>query len=268
MNELIVSVFDGEDAALKGMQTLDRLHREGGVSLYASALIVRGRDGNISVKQQSDPTPLGAALGLLVGGIVGILGGPAGSAVAASLGGYVGLLADCARTGVDLRFLDDVGKTLSPGKAAVLAEIEESWISLLEPRLRAQGGIVFRRFRTDVAEEQLLQESKALQQQLDTLEKDVASANAANKEALQESIRDVKQRLKTTRDRAKAEIDRRTAETDLKVKALRIQAETVLEAAKMRIKKCIEDTEADFEARQKRLAHARELAIESTFRPD
>jgi uncharacterized membrane protein len=93
--------FDSEDAAVKGMRTLERLHEEGGVSLYSSALIVRGRDGNISVKQQSDPSPLGTALGLLTGGLIGILGGPAGSAVAASLGGYVGLLADGARHGID-----------------------------------------------------------------------------------------------------------------------------------------------------------------------
>ncbi len=266
MNELLVAVFDTEDAAVKGMRTLTDLHQEGGISLYASALIVRAKDGKISVKQPSDPTPLGAALGLLTGGIVGILGGPAGSAVGASLGGYVGLLVDWAHSGIDLKFLDDVGKTLSPGKAAVLAEIEESWTSLLEPRLREQDGIVFRRFRTDVVEDQLLQESKALRQQLEVLEDDIASANAVNKEALQKSIRSVKQRLETIRDRAKAAIDRRKAETGMKVNVLRRQAEAAAEDAKTRIQKRIADMEADFEMRSKNLAQARDRAIESVKR--
>ena len=268
MNELLVAVFDSEDAAVMGMRTLEHLHEEGGISLYAWALIVRGRDGNISVKQQSDPSPLGTALGLLTGGLIGILGGPAASAVAASLGGYVGLLADGARHGVDLKFMDDVGKTLGVGKAAVLAEIEESWTSLLEPRLKKQGGTVLRQFRTDAVDDQLLQESNALQEQLKVLKADVASANAANKEAFEKSIRDVKQQLETIRDRARAEIDRRKAETDLKVETLRRQASTAAENAKALIKKRIADAEADFEIRQKRLAQAREQAVELTLRPD
>lgn len=268
MNELLVAVFDTEDTAVKGMQTLKDLHQEGGITLYASALIVKGRDGKISIKQQSEQTPLGAAVGLLTGAIVGMLGGPAGTAVGASLGGYLGLLADCARGGVDLRFLDDAGKTLRNGKAAVLAEIEESWTSLLEPRLRDQGGTVFRQFRTDFVDDQLLQESQALQQQLDILKGDLDRVNASNKDALQKSIREVVQRLQTIRDRAKTEIDKKKVETDLKMKALRGQAQTAVEAAKTRIQKCIADTEADFEMRQKRLIQARAQALELNLRPD
>ena len=268
MNELLVAIFNSEDAALKGMQTLQQLHEEGGISLYASALIVSGSDGKISVKQQSDPSPLGTALGLLTGGLIGIFGGPAGSAVAASLGGYVGLLADGAHHGVNLKFMDEVSKTLSAGKAAVLAEIEESWTSLLEPRLEKQGATVLRQFRADVVESQFSQESEALQEQLKLLEHDVVNANVASREALQKSIRDVKQRLEAIRDRAKAEIDRRKVETDLKLKVLRGQAQTAAADARTRIKKRIADAEADFEMRQKRLAQARDRAIELSLRPD
>jgi len=268
MNELLVAVFDSEDAASSGMQTLEHLHEEGGISVFASALITRGRDGNIAVKQASGQAPLTAALGLLTGAVVGAAGGPAGSAVGAMLGGHVGLLADWARSGVDLKFLDDVGKKLTIGKAAVVAEIEESWTSLLEPRLRNQGGVIYRRFRTDVTDDQLLQESKALEEQIERLKKDVASANAANKEALEKSLRDAKERLKEVQDRAKTEIERRKTETELKVKTLRRQVETAAQDAKTRIKKRIEDTESDFEMRQKRLAQARNRAIELTFRPD
>ena len=268
MNELLVAVFDSEDAAVRGMRTLTELHEEGGVSVYDSALIVRGRDGNIAVKQQSEPAPLGTAIGLLTGGIVGILGGPAGSAVGASLGSYIGLLADWARFGVDLKFLDDVGKTLSGGKAAVLAEIEESWTSIVEPRLREQGGVVFRRFRTDVVEDQLLLESNALQQKLEVLKHDLASTNDSNRAALQKSVQDVKQQFDTIRDRAKAEIDRKKVETDLKLAALRGQAQTAAAGVKIRIQKRIADTEAEFETRQKKLFQARDRAVEATLRPD
>jgi hypothetical protein len=81
-----------------------------------------------------------------------------------------GLLADWARHGIDLKFLDDVSKTLDVGKAAVVAEIEQSWVSPLEQQLTQQGGTVFRRFRTDLVDDQLLCEERALQKALEALE--------------------------------------------------------------------------------------------------
>jgi uncharacterized membrane protein len=184
MNEMLVAVFDAEDLAAKGMRTLKELHDVGGISLYASALIVKDRDGGIIVKQHSGEAPLGTGLGLLVGGIVGILGGPAGAAVGASLGGYLGLLADWARHGIDLKFLDDVSKTLDVGKAAVLAEIEQSWVWPLEQQLTQQGGTVFRRFRTDLVDDQLLREERALQKALEALEDELDKATVVDREAL------------------------------------------------------------------------------------
>lgn len=259
MNEMFVAVFDSENAALEGMRTLKDLHEEGGISVYAWAVIARDLDGRISVKQQSGAAPVGSALGLLTGGIVGILGGPAGSAVGASIGGYVGLLADWARAGIDLHFLDDVGKTLGAGKAAILAEIEQSWISLLEPRLRQKGATVFRRFRTDVTEDQFLQEETALQATLQGLIDDLDKADAANREDLEKSIVDVKRQLSAIQNRARAEIDQKRAEMDLKLKVLGAQAETAATETKGRIETRIKDAKANFEMRSRKLSQAMAL---------
>ena len=200
MNEILVAVFDTEDTADKGLHALKKLHQEGGISLYAWALIIKNRDGEISVKQQSGESFVGTGVGLLMGGIVGILGGgPAGAAVGGAIGSYVGLLADWGRHGIDLQFLDDVRKTLAAGKAAVLAEIEESWVSPVELRLKEQGGIVFRRFRTEMIDDQLLREEAALQKSLERLEDELDKANAANREAIQDNMLDVKQRLRQRR---------------------------------------------------------------------
>jgi uncharacterized membrane protein len=260
MNEMLVAVFDTEDAAARGMRTLNEFHDEGGISLYGSALIVKNRDGRISVKQHSGEAPLGTGLGLMMGGIVGILGGPAGAAVGASLGGYLGLLADWARHGIDLKFLDDIGKTLDVGKAAVLAEIEQSWVSPLEQRLTQQGGTVFRRFRTDLVDDQLLREEMALQKALETLEDELDKATAAHREALLENVADVKQQLRTIQDRAKAAIELKTAETELKLKALRAQEEVAGQDTKAQIKKRVADAQADLEIRSKKLNEAWDLA--------
>jgi hypothetical protein len=50
------------------------------------------------------------------------------------------LLFDLGKFGIDLSFFDDVSKALTDGKAAVLAEVEESWTSLLDERLGKHGG--------------------------------------------------------------------------------------------------------------------------------
>ena len=263
MNEMLIAIFDTEDAAAKGLQTLRDLHRDGGISLYASALIVKDTAGEITIRERSGAQPLGTALGLLTGGIVGLLGGPGGLAIGASVGAYLGLLADCARIGIDLKFLEDAGKALSAGKAAVLADIEENWVLVVEPRLREQGGIVMRRFRSDVVADQLLQESKALQQELEALEGQLDRTNAANIAAAETRIREVKHQLEAIESRARATMDLKKAETDLKVQALRSLGETAAPDAKTRIKRRIAEAQADFRVRSKKLSQALALAKEA-----
>lgn len=263
MNEMLVAVFDTEDAAIKGMQALKGLHDEGGISLYAWAIITKELDGVISVKRQSAEALAGTALGMLMGGIVGILGGPAGAAVGASIGSYVGLLADWVRSGIDLQFLDDAGKTLSLGKVALLAEIEQGWCPLLEPRLRQEGGAVFRRFRADVIEDQLLREEKTLQVALQTLIDNLDEADAANRRDIDKSIADVRGQLATLHDRIKGALDLKKAEADLKMKTLGAQAQTVAKKAKAQIEERISKAQADYEMRSAKLNQARTLAREA-----
>lgn len=262
MNQMIVAVFDNERMALEGLRELRNLHKEGGISLYASALIVKGKDGILRVKQQSDPT-LGTAVGLLTGGLVGALGGPAGSAVGASLGSCVGLLADWTGTGVNLKFLDDVGKTLTAGKAAVLAEIEESWSSLLDERMRKHGGTVYRRFRVDIIDDQLVREGVALEANLNALQQELDRSIAQDRAAIQKDIRQVRKQLKSTQEQASTRLKHANTEMSARIKALQEQAKGAGGEAKARIKKRIADARADFNARSKKLGQALKLVKEA-----
>ncbi len=58
MNQMVVAVFDSDSAAFEGLRELRNLHKEGGVSLYASAVIVKDKTGKVSVKQEADKAPL------------------------------------------------------------------------------------------------------------------------------------------------------------------------------------------------------------------
>ena len=170
MKQMVVAVFDNETAALEGLRELRDLHSEGGVSLYASAVVVKDNAGKISVKRDADQGPAGLVLGMLVGGLVGALGGPGAVPLGGYIGGLAGLLFDLGKFGIDLSFFDDVSKALTGGKAAVLAEVEESWTSLLDERLGKHGGTVYRRFRIDVVEDQLARDGAAREATLDALD--------------------------------------------------------------------------------------------------
>jgi uncharacterized membrane protein len=263
MNKMLVAVFDTETAAFEGLKALRDLHRDADITLYSSAVIVKDKTGKISVKQVADDGPVGTALGLLTGGLIGILGGPAGLAIGATVGGFTGFLFDLDKSGTGATFLDDVSKTLTAGKAAVLAEMEESWTTPVDARLHERGGIVFRRLRSEVVEDQLVRESAAFDADLKALQDDLKQGIAEDRAAIQKDIEQVKKQMKGAQDQAKARLDQAKAETEARVKALQDQAKTATGLAKARIEKRIADAKAAFEARSQKLSQAWTLAKEA-----
>jgi len=263
MNKMIVAVFDRETAAFEGLSALKDLHRDGDISLYSSAVVVKDNTGKVELKQAADEGPVGTALGLLTGSLTGIVGGPVGLALGASAGGLAGLIFDANKSGVDVTFVDDVTKQLTAGKVAVLAEIDEGWTAPVDTRLHKLGGTVFRQLRGEVIEDQLTRESAAFEADLKALNDDLKQAVAENRAAIQKDIERVKAQIKTVRDQAKARLDQAKAETDARLKALQEQAKTAKGLAKARIEKRIATTTADFEVRSKKLSQAWQLTKEA-----
>jgi uncharacterized membrane protein len=263
MNKMMAAVFDSETAAFEGLRALKDLHRNGDITLYASAVIVKDKTGQVSLKQAVEEGPVGTALGLLTGGLIGILGGPAGMAIGATVGGLTGFLFDLDDSGIGATFLDDVSKALVPGKAAVLAEVEESWTTPVDARLHACGGLVFRRLRSEVVEDQIARESAAFNADLQALQDDLKQAVAADRAAIEKDIARVKKQIKATQDQARARLDQAKAETDARVKALQEQAKGVSDRAKARIEKRIADARSDLDVRSRKLNQAWSLTKEA-----
>ena len=263
MNKMMVAVFDAEPAAFEGLSALRDLHRDGDITIYASAVIVKDKAGKINVKQEADEGPVGTAVGLLVGSLIGILGGPAGLALGASLGGLTGFLFDLDQSGIGVTFLNDVSKSLIPGKAAVVAEVEESWTTPVDTRVHKLGGIVFRRLRSEVVEDQLVRESAAFEADLKALEDDLKRGVAENRAAIQKDIEQVKKQIKVTQDQAKVRLDQAKAEMEARIKSLQDQAKGASDRAKARIEKRIAEVRADFAVRSKKLNQAWTLTKEA-----
>jgi len=263
MDKMLVAVFDTEAAAFKGLSALKDLHQQGDATLYASAVIVKDKSGAISVKQAADDGPVGTALGFLTGGLVGVLGGPAGLALGASLGGLTGSLLDLDRSGIGATFIDDVAGSLTPGKAAVLADVDEIWTTPIDTRLRELGGMVFRRLRSEVIEDQLARESAAYEANLKALNDELKQANAENKAAIQKEIEQTKKQLKAIQDNAQQRLDHAKSEMEGRMKALQEQARSASDRTKARIEKRRAAVKTDYEMRSGKLKQAWTLTKEA-----
>ena len=263
MNKMLVAVFETEASAFEGLSALRNLHKDGDITLYASAVVVKDAAGKIAVKQAADEGPVGTAVGLVTGSLIGLLGGPAGVAIGASIGSLGGLVFDIDRSGVDVKFLDEVSAALSPGKSAVLAEVEETWTTPADTRLHKLGGTVFRRLRSEVVEDQLMRESAAFEADLKALQEDLKHADAETRAAIQKDIQQVKLQIQMLQEQAKKRLDQAKAETDARLQSLRDQAKQSSDRAKRRIDKRMTEVKADFELRSRKLNQAWTLTKEA-----
>src|SRR4029079_17034950 len=135
MNKVIFVGFDTEQRAYEGDRALHDMHKDGTLTLYNDAVVVKEQSGQVAVRQAPDAEPVGTFRGMVAGGLVGLLGGPVGAAVGLGAGTLIGAAFDLTNEGLDGDFVEDVGARLEPGKAAVIAEIDEHWQVPLDTRM-------------------------------------------------------------------------------------------------------------------------------------
>lgn len=259
MSKMMVAAFDDESSAYKGAEALRDLHREGSVSVYAAAVVARDADGKVSVKDAADEGPIGTAVGMMTGALVGLLAGPEGVVIGAAAGGMMGASADLINLGVGSDFLDEVGEHLAPGKAAVVAEMEENWVTPVDTRMDELGGTVYRRYRWDVEDEQFERDIAAFDAELDELEAELNEASEENKAKLQAKIDATRAKLEAAGDKAKAKLEAMKSESGAKIKAVEDQMATAKAERKAKLEERSAKIKADYEARSSKLKQAWEL---------
>ena len=262
-NKILVSVFDTEATAFEGLTALKDLHHDGDITVYATSLIVKDHAGHVDVRQSADKGPLGTLLGVVTGALVGLLGGPVGAAVGAYVGGLGGMTYDLFKAGVGIDFVDDVGGLLLPGKAAVIADVDESWVTPVDTRLAQLGGTTFRRLPGEVVDAQLIRESNASEQELRELKAELRKSSDEAKAKLRKSIEAQKRKLETTSDRIEKAIADAEAEYDARLVMLREQEDKAHERRKARIATRIEELKTSHAVRKAKLEDARRLAKQS-----
>lgn len=259
-NKILVSVFDTEQTAFEGLTALKDLHRDGDITLYGSTVIAKDPSGTVSVRQEADNGPIGTLVGIVTGGLVGLLGGPAGVAVGAYIGGFGGLTYDLFKAGVSIDFVDEVSASLTQGKAAVIADVDEMWVTPVDTRLGALGGTTFRRIPGEVADAELTRETDAARKELEQLQAELREASGEAKTNVETAIDAQRRKLEALVDRVDNTLDQAKAEFEARLATLREQQGKARESQRQRIDARIDELKASHAVRTAKLEEARRLA--------
>ncbi len=125
MATLIVLAFKNETGAAELRDKLVGLQKQQIISLSDAAVVVRRQDGKVKVKQAVSLVGAGALGGAFWGMLIGLLFWAPwlGLAIGAASGALGGALSD---TGVDDKFIKEVGNTIEPGHSALFLLVESA----------------------------------------------------------------------------------------------------------------------------------------------
>lgn len=151
-SNLVVITFDNMDDAEKAHQSLIKGKQQGALSIDDSAVVVKDAEGKVQVKNQVShgtwtAAGVGGLLGLIIGGIFFPIGG-----LILGLGGgaLVGKLLD---TGVDGKFVKQVGEEIKPGTSALfLLTSHENQAAELAILRQYQGKVLQTNLSTEAEE--------------------------------------------------------------------------------------------------------------------
>jgi uncharacterized membrane protein len=154
--ELVARVFNAPDAdnerlARESLDFVQKLHQYQTLSLLNAALLVKDKDGTVSVVDTREFTPKkGRLMGAITGGLVGLLAGPGGAIVGALVGlGAGGAAGKVIDKGFSNKFLENLQGYLQPGSAAVIVLVEHRWARSLAEETAGQEGFVLQQPLTD-----------------------------------------------------------------------------------------------------------------------
>jgi len=224
MDRMLVVVFDNETQAYDGKKAFMQLDAEGSIGVYAFAVVSKHADGTVTVKQEDDYGPIGTLLGTTFGGLIGLLGGPVGFGIGLATGAVAGGAVDIYNVGIGGDFIDDVNKSLTPGKFAVVAEIDEDWTTPVDTRMEAIGGTVYRRALSEVKHTLHEEHVAAMKADRAQMKAEQAKAHADRKAKLQEKINQLDSKIQAQLQKAKERREAAQREAQAKVKVLKAKA--------------------------------------------
>ncbi len=225
MEKMIVVVFDNDAKGFEGLRILRDLDNEGEISVYETQIIAKEPNGAIRVLDNANTVFFPRIIGsTAVGALVGILGGPAGLVVGATAGALISSIVDLEQSGVTDEFVSDIKTALTPGKVAVVASVDEEWVTPLDTRMEGIGGIVFRRISTVEKTTQEDRDELAHRAEMEQLKVERARDRSGRLAKIDAKIDNLRVKLEKAVERKRAKMQLREQLREAKVQALQTKA--------------------------------------------
>jgi uncharacterized membrane protein len=194
-NVICVS-FAADNDAYAALTALKELAGQDRLGMEAAAVIERGEDGAVVVKDSTGSFDYaGTASGGLIGLLVGIIGGPLGVLLGGTYGLMVGSLFDLTDAEDTESVLSEMSTSARPGHTTLLAEVTEPSPDIVDAAMTRFNGTVLRRPVADV-------------------EAEIATAEEAQRKAKREATQEL---LRGKRDRGEAQVRAKVDELKAKL---------------------------------------------------
>ncbi len=153
-HNVIAVTFEEDSKAYQALSTLRRAEADGRIGVRGAVIVERRPDGTIQTHEADDDIiGAGAAGGSLVGMLIGVLGGPLGMLLGLGTGMAVGAAVDLDRADDAEGVLDQMSESIPVGTTAIIAEVDEPAVEVIDGEMAALGGSVTRRPADEVLAE-------------------------------------------------------------------------------------------------------------------
>jgi uncharacterized membrane protein len=151
---VVVVRFTEPSKAYEALSVLKESDADGGIELKSAAVVERTAQGQLQIADSAENVGfVGTASGSLIGLLLGVLGGPVGLLLGWGAGALVGGSFDLDRADESDEALSVLGRAIPPGSTALIADVTEPAVELIDAKMDALGGEVTRRSVIDVVAE-------------------------------------------------------------------------------------------------------------------
>ena len=148
---VVVVRFTEPSKAYQALSVLKDCDAGGRIGLESAAVVERTASGELHIPESADNVgPVGTASGSLIGMLVGVLGGPVGALVGWGAGALMGGAFDVDRAITSDEALTVLGRAIPPESTAVIAQVDESAVDIIDAEMHKLGGEVTRRSAAEV----------------------------------------------------------------------------------------------------------------------
>ncbi|RZS63486.1 putative membrane protein [Agromyces ramosus] len=145
-HNVIAVSFEDRSKAYQALSELKGAGLEGRVEVLSASIVTRDEQGRLDTPEGGDAV-VGAATwgGGLIGLMVGVIGGPIGMLFGWTGGLLVGGAFDIRRADDSDSVLGEISRYIPLGGTAVVAEVNEYAVEIVDTLMTEQGGTVYRR---------------------------------------------------------------------------------------------------------------------------